>query len=257
MFSHGALYKTMNGNLFYHGCMIFNERGNFKTVEIDGKKYKGAAYLSKLDRMIRAARKRPVGKAQADAAAIMWYLWLSEDSPLFGKDKMTTFERYFIEDKATHKEHTVPYYKLIEKEETANKILREFGLNPETGRILNGHVPVKAKKGESPIKGGGKLIVIDGGFSKAYQPTSGIAGYTLIFSSRHFRIVSHQPFSGKYDAIHKNDDIANDSLIFEKMATRMKVSETDEGYQLQAQVDDLLDLLDAFRSGAVTEDHKE
>jgi fructose-1,6-bisphosphatase-3 len=136
-------------------------------------------------------------------------------------------------------------------------LLKEFGLSGKHSHIINGHVPVKAKKGESPIKGGGKLIVIDGGFSKAYQPTSGTAGYTLIFSSRHFRIVSHQPFSGKYDAIHKNDDIANDSLIFEKMNTRMKVSETDEGFYLQSQVDDLMDLLEAFHTGAVKENHAE
>ena len=136
-------------------------------------------------------------------------------------------------------------------------LLREFRLEGPHSHIINGHVPVRARKGESPIKGGGKLIVIDGGFSKAYQPTSGIAGYTLIFGSRYFRIVSHQPFAGKYDAIHKNDDIANDDLIFERMETRMKVAETDEGRELQTRVDNLMALLEAYRSGVVTENHGE
>ena len=135
-------------------------------------------------------------------------------------------------------------------------LLQEFGLTGKHCHIINGHVPVKAKKGESPIKGGGKLIVIDGGFSKAYQPTSGIAGYTLIYSSRHYRIVSHQPFAGKWNAVHKNDDIENDSVIFEKLESRMKVAQTDEGSALQTRVDDLLMLLEAYRTGAVTEDHK-
>ena len=170
---------------------------------------------------------------------------------------MTTFERRFIKDDSTWTEPKNPYYAFYQDPAVCDMLLKEFGLDGNHCHIINGHVPVKVKKGESPIKGGGKLIVIDGGFSKAYQPTSGIAGYTLIFSSRYFRIVSHQPFSGKYDAIHKNDDIASDSVIFEKMETRMKVAETDEGFQLQAQVDDLMDLLDAFRAGAVTEDHKE
>jgi fructose-1,6-bisphosphatase-3 len=134
-------------------------------------------------------------------------------------------------------------------------LLREFGLRGKHCHIINGHVPVKVRKGESPIKGGGKLIVIDGGFSKAYQPTSGIAGYTLVFNSRHLRIVSHQPFPGKQKALLNNEDIANEGLIFEQLETRMKVYETDEGRQLQDQVDDLLMLLEAYRSGAVTEAH--
>ena len=136
-------------------------------------------------------------------------------------------------------------------------LLKEYLLEGPHCHIINGHVPVRAKKGESPVKGGGKLIVIDGGFSRAYQSTSGIAGYTLIFSSRHFRIVSHQPFAGRYDAIHHNHDIANDSLIFERLETRMKVSETDKGRMLQSQVDDLMQLLTAYRTGAVKEDHND
>ena len=253
MFSHGALFKVMNGNLFYHGCMIFNERGNFKTVEIDGQKLRGAAYLRKLDEMIRSARgKQPDGRTQAEAASIMWYLWLSEDSPLFGKDKMTTFERYFIEDKATHKEHTVPYYKLIEKEETANKILKEFGLDPKTGRILNGHVPVKIIKGETPIKAGGKLFIIDGGISKAYHKTTGIAGYTAILTSKHMYLAEHKP----YEPLKEDGTQVFHRPVMHLVHTapeRLMIRDTDNGAELRDQIKWLEALHDAFVSGSIRE----
>ena len=168
---------------------------------------------------------------------------------------MTTFERRFIADESTWSEPKNSYYSFYHDPHVCDMLLKEFGLAGEHCHIVNGHVPVKAKKGESPIKGGGKLIVIDGGFSKAYQPTSGIAGYTLIFSSRYFRIVAHQPFAGKNNAIHKNQDIEGNELIFEKIENRMKIAETDEGRVLQSQVDDLMDLLEAYRSGAVKENH--
>ena len=168
---------------------------------------------------------------------------------------MTTFERRFIADESTWTEPKNAYYTYYQDPAVCDQLLKEFGLEGDHCHIINGHVPVKVKKGESPVKGGGKLLVIDGGFSRAYQSTSGIAGYTLIFSSRHFRIVSHQPFEGKQVALQKNHDIQNESVIFEKMNTRMKVSETDEGKELQARVDELLMLLDAYRSGAVRENH--
>ena len=168
---------------------------------------------------------------------------------------MTTFERRFLTDEATWAEPKNPYYAFYEDPAVCEMLLKEFDLEGPHCHIINGHVPVKVRKGESPIKGGGKLIVIDGGFSRAYQPTSGIAGYTLIFSSRHFRIVSHQPFAGKYDAIHNNRDIANDSIIFERLEHRMKVHETDEGRALQEKCDALSRLLAAYRAGAVAEDH--
>ena len=170
---------------------------------------------------------------------------------------MTTFERRFIADESTWAEPKNPYYTHYQDASVCEMLLREFGLEGEHCHIINGHVPVKVRKGESPIKGGGKLLVIDGGFSKAYQSTSGIAGYTLIFTSRFLRIVSHQPFAGKYEAIHRNHDIACDRSILEHMVPRMKVAQTDEGVALQAQVDDLLQLLAAFRSGAVAENHSE
>ena len=253
MFSHGALYKVMNGNLFYHGCMIFNERGNFKTVEIDGGKYRGAAYIKKLDEMIRAARgKQSDGRTQAEAASIMWYLWLAEDSPLFGKDKMTTFERYFIEDKSTHKEHTVPYYKLIEKEETANKILKDFGLDPSVGRILNGHVPVKIIKGETPIKAGGKLFIIDGGISKAYHKTTGIAGYTAILTSKHMYQAEHQP----YEPLDENGNQVFHRPVMHLVHTapeRLRIRDTDNGVELREQISNLEALYDQFVRGGIRE----
>ena len=168
---------------------------------------------------------------------------------------MTTFERRFILDEASWNEPKNVYYTFYNDRAVCEMLLEEFGLTGEHCHIINGHVPVKAKKGESPIKGDGKLIVIDGGFCKAYQPTSGIAGYTLIFNSRNLRIVSHEPFEGRRKAIHENHDIANESIIFEKMQSRMKISQTDQGRELQVRVDDLKMLLDAYRSGAVKEDH--
>ena len=166
---------------------------------------------------------------------------------------MTTFERRFIKDETTWTEPKNPYYAHYNDPAMCEILLREFGLTGAHSHIINGHVPVKARKGESPIKGGGRLLVIDGGFSKAYQPTSGIAGYTLLFNSRHYRMVSHQPFPGKWNAIHRNDDIENASVIFETLTERMHVAHTDEGRELQMHVDDLMDLLSAYRSGAVPE----
>ena len=258
LYSKGGLYKIHNGNLLFHGCIPMNNQGELLSFTISGQELRGKAFMDYADKTARKAYYAKRGTPEREFGMdFLWWLWAGRNSPIFGRDRMTTFERRFIEDESTWAEPKNPYYTYYQDPACCEMLLREFGLGGKHSHIVNGHVPVKAKKGESPIKGGGKLIVIDGGFSKAYQPTSGIAGYTLIFSSRHFRIVSHQPFSGKYDAIHKNDDIANDSLIFEKMATRMKVSETDEGRELQSQVDDLLDLMEAFRSGAVTEDHKE
>ena len=186
----------------------------------------------------------------------LWWLWAGRNSPIFGRDRMTTFERRFIEDEKTWAEPKNAYYTYYQDPAVCEMLLAEFGLVGKHCHIINGHVPVKVRKGESPVKGGGKLIVIDGGFSKAYQPTSGIAGYTLIFNSRQLRIVSHQPFAGKYNALHNNDDIENESVIFENLETRMRISQTDEGAELQTRVEDLMLLLEAYRSGAVTEDHK-
>lgn len=256
LYSKGGLYKIYNGNLLFHGCIPMTEDGKLMSFSIGGRQLAGREFLDYAEKIARKAYYDKRGSAEREFGMdFLWWLWAGRNSPLFGRDRMTTFERRFVRDEATWAEPKNPYYAYYQDVSVCEMLLKEFRLEGPHCHIINGHVPVRAKKGESPIKGGGKLIVIDGGFSKAYQPTSGIAGYTLIFSSRHFRIVSHQPFAGKYDAIHNNRDIANDSLIFERMETRMKVSETDEGHELQEKVDDLLKLLIAFRSGAVKEDH--
>ena len=253
IFSHGALYKVLNGNLFYHGSIPFEPNGEFKEVEFGGRKYKGAAYIKMLDEQIREARYNPpAGQTSAEAASVMWYLWLSENSPLFGKDKMTTFERYFIEDKATHKETTVPYYKLIEKEETADKILEDFGLNPKIGKILNGHVPVKIKDGQTPIKAGGKLFIIDGGISKAYHKTTGIAGYTAIMTSKHMYLAEHKP----YEPLQEDGTQVFHRPVMHLVDTvpeRLLIRETDNGEELRGQIANLEDLYDAFKNGDIKE----
>ena len=256
LYSKGGLYKAINGNLLFHGCIPMNEDGSFMTFTIGGKERSGKRFLDYAEKTARKAYYDKRGTPERQFGLdFLWWLWAGRNSPIFGRDRMTTFERRFIADKETWTEPKNAYYTYYEKPEYCDRMLKEFGLHGDHCHIINGHVPVKVKKGESPVKGGGKLLVIDGGFSRAYQSTSGIAGYTLIYNSRHYRIVSHQPFTSKYNAVHKNDDIANESVIFEKMETRMRVSQTDEGEELQTRVDDLLMLLEAYRTGAVTENH--
>ena len=257
LYSKGGLYKIINGNLLFHGCIPMNEDGSLMTFTIGGKERSGKRFLDYAEKTARKAYYDKRGSAERQFGMdFLWWLWAGRNSPIFGRDRMTTFERRFIADKDTWTEPKNAYYTYYHDPAVCQMLLAEFGLTGDHCHIINGHVPVKAKKGESPIKGGGKLIVIDGGFSKAYQSTSGIAGYTLIYNSRHYRIVSHQPFSGKYNAVHKNDDIENESEIFEKLETRMRVSQTDEGGALQTRVDDLMLLLEAYQTGAVTENHK-
>lgn len=257
LYSKGGLYKVCNGNLLFHGCIPMNDDGSLMTFTIGGKERSGKAFLDYAEKTARKAYYDKRGSEERQFGMdFLWWLWAGRNSPIFGRDRMTTFERRFIADEATWAEPKNAYYTYYQDRRVCDRLLLEFGLKGEHCHIINGHVPVKVRKGESPIKGGGKLIVIDGGFSRAYQSTSGIAGYTLIYNSRHYRIVSHQPFTSKWNAVHKNDDIRNDSEIFEKMETRMRISDTDEGAELQDRVDMLMMLLDAYRSGAVTEDHK-
>ncbi len=257
LYSKGGLYKIINGNLLFHGCIPMNPDGSLMTFTIGGKERRGKAFLDYAEKTARKAYYDKRGSEERQFGMdFLWWLWAGRNSPIFGRDRMTTFERRFIADESTWTEPKNAYYTYYQDPAVCEALLKEFGLEGSHCHIINGHVPVKAKKGESPIKGGGKLIVIDGGFSKAYQPTSGIAGYTLIYNSRHYRIVSHHPFPGKWNAIHKNDDIENDSEIFEKLETRMRVSQTDRGAELQTRVADLMMLLEAYRTGAVTEDHK-
>ena len=234
------------------------EDGKLMSFTIGGRSRAGKDFLDYAEKTARKAYYDKRGTPErVFGMDFLWWLWAGRNSPIFGRDRMTTFERRFIQDESTWTEPKNAYYSYYHDPSVCDMLLKEFRLEGPHCHIINGHVPVRAKKGESPVKGGGKLIVIDGGFSRAYQSTSGIAGYTLIFSSRHFRIVSHQPFAGRYDAIHHNHDIANDSLIFERLESRMKVSETDKGRTLQSQVDDLMQLLIAYRTGAVKEDHND
>ena len=256
LYSKGGLYKVINGNLLFHGCIPMNADGSLMTFTIGGKERSGKQFLDYAEKTARKAYYDKRGSTERQFGLdFLWWLWAGRNSPIFGRDRMTTFERRFLADKDTWTEPKNAYYTYYQDPAVCEQLLKEFGLEGDHCHIINGHVPVKVKKGESPVKGGGKLLVIDGGFSRAYQSTSGIAGYTLIYNSRHYRIVSHQPFAGKWNAVHKNDDIANESVIFEKMETRMRVSQTDEGTELQTRVDDLLMLLEAYRSGAVTENH--
>ena len=257
LYSKGSMYKVHNGNLLFHGCIPMTGEGKLLSFTIGGKERSGKEFLDYADRTARKAYYDKRGTPEREFGMdFLWWLWAGRNSPIFGRDRMTTFERRFIRDESTWTEPKNPYYAFYHDPEVCDMLLKEFGLEGNHCHIINGHVPVKAKKGESPIKGGGKLLVIDGGFSRAYQPTSGIAGYTLIFNSRHFRIVSHQPFAGRKAALARNRDIANDSLVFETLERRMKVSQTDEGVDLRAQVDDLVRLMQAYRTGAVAENHK-
>lgn len=253
MFTHGALYTVVNGNLLYHGCIPMNTDGSFKECEIEGKKLSGKAYMDYLDEKVRSAYFNPKDYSEVGYNGdLMWYLWLSENSPLFGKDQMTTFERCFIDDKKTHKENTVPYYKLIERRDICEKIIKEFGLYPDTSIILNGHVPVKIKDGESPIKGGGKLFIIDGGMSKAYQKTTGIAGYTFLFNSRYMALAEHKPYSPLMPdgtQVFHSPEIE----IVNEMPKRVLVVDTDLGDELLREREELRALVEAYRNGSLKE----
>ncbi|WP_313344045.1 fructose-1,6-bisphosphatase [Sedimentibacter sp.] len=256
LLSNGSMYLKFNSNLLYHGCIPVNEDGTFKKVKIgsSGKSYSGKAYFDRLDTLVREGyfhENNP--EAKLYGMDITWYLWTGPDSPLFGKDKMTTFERYFIDAKETHKEKKSHYFKLEDSEKMCRIIFEEFGLNPDTSHIINGHVPVRSKSGESPIKANGKLIVIDGGFSKAYQGTTGIAGYTLTYNSYGLLLVSHDPFESTQKAIEEEKDIHSTTMVLEKELERKRVRDTDNGKEIIEQIKDLEMLLDAYRIGLIKE----
>ena len=257
LYSKGSLYKVHNGNLLLHSCVPMTENGKLLHFSIGGRIRAGREFMDYADRTARKAYYDKRGTEEREFGMdFLWWLWAGRNSPIFGRERMATFERRFILDEDAQAEPKNAYYSYYNDPAVCDMLLSEFGLKGSHCHIINGHVPVKAKKGESPIKGGGKLLVIDGGFSRAYQKTSGIAGYTLLFGSRYYRIVSHQPFSGRQEVLKSNHDIGNESMIFETMEERMKVAETDEGVELKDQVYNLMRLMDAYRSGAVTENHK-
>ena len=257
LYSRGSLYTIYNDNLLFHGCIPLTEDGRFLPFTLGGKERSGKAFLDWADTAARQAYYYRRGSEDRKLGMdFLWFLWAGRNSPIFGRDRMTTFERRLIADERAWAEPKNAYYTLYQDPAVCDRILREFGLAGPHCHIINGHVPVKARKGESPIKGGGKLIVIDGGFCKAYQPTSGIAGYTLIYNSRCFRIVAHQPFVGRERAIRENYGIASSTDIFERLENRRRIVETDLGREIQKQIDDLRALLDAYRAGAIKEEHR-
>lgn len=255
LFTSGSMYLTYNSNLLYHGCIPMNSDGEFEKFEIEGEVYHGKQLCDHFDRVARKGYFHRSSKIEDNYSIdYTWYLWCGPLSPLFGKNKMATFERYFLEDTSTHQEGRNAYYDLAYKEEQyCDKILSEFGLEPADSHIVNGHVPVKVKKGENPIKANGKLFVIDGGMSVPYQKVTGVSGYTLIYNSYGLVLVEHKEFTSKANAIKEEKDIISDRVFIEGHATRKRVSDTDVGKELRIQINDLKMLLAAFRKGLIKE----
>ncbi len=253
LFAKGSLYKIYNANLLYHGCVPLDEKGNFKKVTVQGRDYSGKALYDILEYHARKGFYSSDVSEKAFGCDILWYIWTGPNSPVFGKDKMTTFERYFIADPETHKEKKNSYYKLLDNEEVVGRIMKEFGLDPLYSHIVNGHVPVEVKKGATPIRCGGKLLVIDGGFSKAYQGKTGIAGYTLVSNSHGMRLVAHKPFESAENAVKTEADIFSDEITGEVFPMRRRVADTDIGAEIRDQIYQLEELLKAYKDGLISE----
>lgn len=250
LFNKGSMYLKYNGNLLIHGCIPMEEDGSFAQFELDGETYKGKALLDFFDEAVKKSYTYQF--EEQDYRDLLWYLWRGRLSPLFGKDKMTTFFRYFTNDESLYKEQKNPYYTLREDEAVCLKILREFDLDFKRAHIINGHTPVEEKSGESPIKGGGRLLVIDGGMSDYYQPKTGIAGYTLIYNSYGLRLISHKPFVSLEKAIKEGDNIVSSVRVVEK-SERQKIAATDKGRELSSRISDLMDLLESYKKGMIKE----
>ena len=254
LFTYGGMYLVSNSNLLYHASVPLNEDGSFKHVKIRGKEYWGHKLLDKADQLIRTAYFDEEGEEDKEFAMdYIWYMWCGPEAPLFDKDKMATFERYFVEDKELHKEKKGYYYTLRNREDICDQILTEFGASGPHSHIINGHVPVKTIQGEQPMKANGKLFVIDGGFSKAYQPETGIAGYTLVYHSHGMQLVQHEPFQSRQKAIEEGLDIKSTNFVLEFNSQRMMVKDTDKGKELVTQKQDFKKLLVAYRTGLIKE----
>lgn len=254
LLSHGGMYGIYNSNLLFHASIPLNADGSLREVGIDSVKVKGKELMQRVDQIVRTAFDTAASDQEREFATdYFWYLWSGADSPLFGKSKMTTFERYFIADTSTHKEEKGWYYKLRDSAQVCERILDEFGVTGSHRHIINGHVPVRAIKGENPIKADGRLMVIDGGFAKAYHNKTGIAGYTLVYHSRGFQLVQHEPFTSAEEAILNGTDIHSTIQIVEMMGRREMVSDTDIGRGIREQIEDLKSLLHAYRRGYIKE----
>ena len=254
LLSHGCMYGIFNGNLLFHASIPLNDDGSLKEVTLNGKKYKGRELLHHIGMYIRTAFQNDVPKTERQKARdYFWYLWCGPDSPLFDKNRMTTFERYFLEDISLYHEEKGNYYKLREKPEICDSILDAFEVKGNNRHIINGHVPVHASQGENPIKADGRLMVIDGGFAKAYHKTTGIAGYTLVYHSRGFLLIQHEPFTSTREAIMNETDIKSSTQIEVMTGKRVRVRDTDKGIILQRQVQELRELLYAYQHGIIKE----
>lgn len=252
LFEHGSLFLVRNGFLLYHAAIPLNADGSFTEADVCGKRVKGRELMERTDEIIRTAY-YGTGRAKEDALDYMLYLWEGEFSPLYNKDRMTTFERYFIADKATHEEQKGAYFTLADDEKICKQILREFGLDSQTGRIVNGHVPVRTIKGETPMRANGQRFVIDGGFSKPYQEKTGIAGYTLIYNSHGIQLVEHDSFESREQAVRSGNDIHNRMLLQDFSGKRIRIKDTDKGKELLEQINSLEQLLQAYRNGSLRE----
>jgi fructose-1,6-bisphosphatase III len=254
LYSKGSMYTITNSNLLFHGCIPLKRDKSFESIRLQGQKYSGKSMFDKFDRLSRDAYFLPGGsEAKKTGKDMMWYLWCGACSPLFGKDRMTTFERYLIDTRKTHHEEKNYYYKYRDDEKLTNDILAEFGLDPSSSHIIHRHIPVKTLEGESPVKANGKLLVIDGGFCRAYQPTTGIAGYTLISNSYGLLLTSHEPFESIRKAIEEEDDILSSTIVLEQSNARRRVADTDLGIELKEEIVSLKKLLNAYREGYIKE----
>ena len=249
LYSKGHMYQKYNDNILYHGCIPLEKNGEFEEVEIMGKKVKGKELMDHMENIAHKAFFSDKSSSNQTEIDFMWYLWCGPKSPLFGKDKVATFERYFIDDKLTHTETKNSYYKYLDDEKVCDMILKNFDITSKDGHIINGHVPVKAKDGESPIRANGKLIVIDGGFAKSYQKSTGLAGYTLTYNSNGLVLAANEPFESKNKAILDGLDIKSQTILKQYVKDRRRVKDTDIGQSLQSQIDDLKLLLNAYVDG--------
>jgi fructose-1,6-bisphosphatase-3 len=253
LFSKGSLYKKYNGNLLFHGCMPLEKNGEFSSIRTSDGVMKGKEWFDYAEQLVRIGYfGSPTDKNKKRGIDFFWYLWCGYKSPLFGKKKITTFERLFVEDPETWVEEKNPYYKLVDDVSVVERILEEFGLDKDTGHIINGHMPVK--EGTNPVRAGGKAFVIDGGLAKAYRKTTGIAGYSLIYNSYGFILAAHEPFDSKLKAVAEETDILSTQVAKEEVSRRMLNKHTDTGKALQEQVDGLMRLLEAYRRGIIKPD---
>ena len=259
LFKKGSMYKYYNNNLMFHGCIPLRPDGSFATINVYGEECRGRSLFDRCEKLIRQGRYAHDGTAEKKLGCdFMWYLWCGSRSPLFGKDKMATFERYFIEDEKTHKEVSDPYFKLAYTNEMVDRILDEFGITDPEAVIINGHIPVKIRKGENPVKVDGRLVLIDGGISRAYQSVTGIAGYTLVSNSHQMYLSEHEPFTSIEESVRNNIDMHSRTIPVKSYKERVKIADTDDGKEIASQIADLEKLLSAYRTGLIKQgkEHK-